>query len=755
MKTELRRIGQYTLQQRLGGSNGGEVWKAFDIQSQRSVAIKSLRIHLPTDADFMKYFKSYAEAIGSLRHPNIVRVHDFQVLPSLQSDSALVYIVMEYVEGPSLSDYIQGTLHMGKIPLGTDIVHLFASASLAIDYAHQHGITHGNLKPSNILLNRNSASSGRLGEPVLTDFGLATLLGMSPGTLPRRSLDAACYTSPEQAQGRSASEHSDLYSLGVMLYELCIGVPPFHGNRPISLLVQHVNAPPTPPVLINPNISPALSQVILRNLAKNPAERFSSASSMTIELARALNMPVPESLSQVVSLPEGMQRTDHQATSSPPGTISSASSLQAAPFRKSSPGIAGHHHGTSFPAPASPRSRRRALFGPWYVIAFIALLVVSLGTLGTLFLSPHTTPVAPDQVVGHAYFVNSGQFDANSPQGLNDELQIDLSHIPDPSPGKSYYAWLLGDRNQSETVPILLGRLTVNHGQVHFLYQGSQQHTNVLAFVSRFLITENDAHTPTGNPLIDASTWRYYAEIPQTPSPLDKLHFSMLDHLRHLLVESPELKVRGLHGGLAFWFARNTATISGLASSARDDRHNQDTTAIRDQLIRILDYLDGAPFVHTDVPQGTPLLADPRAVQVALLGPVPQNPDAPGYTYSDEASPGYVYLISIHMEGAIQSPQTTPTQRKLAIEINEGIDGVKRLLEQVQQDARQLLGMSNARVLETSSQSILNDLATRAQNAYTGQLDPAAGQSNGGALWIYGNLQRLATFDVRPFAAAP
>ena len=261
-------------------------------------------------------------------------------------------------------------------------------------------------------------------------------------------------------------------------------------------------------------------------------------------------------------------------------------------------------------------------------------------------------------------------------------------------------------------------------------------------------------HTPTGNPLIDTSTWRYYAEIPQLPSPTDKLHFSMLDHLRHLLVESPELKSRGLHGGLAFWFAKNMATIAELASSARDAWHSQDAITIHDQIIRILDYLDGTSFVHTDVPRGTPLLADPQTAQVALLGPVPQNPDAPGYTYSNEASPGYVYLISIHMEGAIQSPQTTPEQRKLAISINAGIDGVRHLLEQVQQESRQLLGMNNTQLLQTSSLSILNDLATQVQDAYTGQLDPATGQSNGGALWIYGNLQRLATFDVRPFAAS-
>ncbi len=149
----------------------------------------------------------------------------------------------------------------------------------------------------------------------------------------------------------------------------------------------------------------------------------------------------------------------------------------------------------------------------------------------------------------------------------------------------------------------------------------------LLGVTSLFLITEDDAHHPTNNPLLDSSTWRYYTEIPSVPSPTDKLHFSMLAHLRHLLVESPELSVRGLHGGLGFWFVRNTQAVSGWANSARDAWHNKDAVTMRDQVIRILDTIDGASFVQTDVAAGTPLLADSRTVQVALLGPTPTKPD--------------------------------------------------------------------------------------------------------------------------------
>jgi len=355
--------------------------------------------------------------------------------------------------------------------------------------------------------------------------------------------------------------------------------------------------------------------------------------------------------------------------------------------------------------------------------------------------------------VGHAYFLNSGQFNANSPQGINDELQVVLSNIPDPPAGKSYYAWLLADRSVSESLPISLGPLRVEHGNIQLLYRGDAKHTNLLGVASRFLITVDDSHHPTNNPLIDTGTWRYYAEIPETPSPIDKLHFSMLDHLRHLLVESPELRIRGLHGGLAFWFVRNAFAVLEAANSAREAWHTKDSSTIRNQVIQVLDYLDGASFVQADVPHGTPLLADAHASQVALLGPPPTNPDPPGYTYSDDVPPGYVYLISEHMGGAIESPQTTADQRTLAIQINRGLDREKSVLEQVHQDAKQLLSKDVAQLLQPAALSILNDLANQAQDAYTGHINLSTGQSEGGAIWTYDNLQRLVAFDIRQYTA--
>jgi serine/threonine protein kinase len=750
-----QRIGKYTLYKRLVSSKMGEAWIGYDPQSSSYVIIKIFYTGLQADSDEMLQFRQQTEQVAALQHPHIARIHDLAIIPSRNSEgsiTSMVCLIMEYVEGQTLADYMQNTASRGSIRPGTEIVQLFTSVSLAIDDAHQHGIIHGNLKPTNVLLKKEGETRGQIGEPVLTDFGFLKLLGTDTVTT------SPFYLSPEQIRGHAATERSDIYSLGVMLYELCTGVLPFRGSRPVSIMMQHLNTPPTPPALMNPTVSSALTNVILRALAKEPERRFPSASSMTVALAQALNLPIPESLSQARNISAIL----HEIESS--NALQPLSPADVSPFSDSAPSraygaIAQRRPersavGANVPS-AESEHRRKGIRSPWLLISMLVLLLASVGTIGSLLLFPQNTTkvVALNQLVGHAYFLNSGQFNREGPQGINDELQVMLSHVPDPPTGKSYYAWLLADKSVSESVPIVLGPLRVDHGNIQFLYRGDGQHTNLLGVISRFLITVEDAHHPTNSPLIDTRTWRYYAEIPEKPSPDDKLHFSMLDHLRHLLVESPELRIRGLHGGLAFWFARNTFAALEAANGAREASHNKESSTIRNQVIRVLDYLDGASFVQTEVPHGTPLLADASASQVALLGPSPTNPNPPGYTYGDEASPGYVYLISEHMGGAIESPQTTADQRTLAVQINQGLDREKSVLEQIHQDAKQLLSMNLEQLLQPAALSILNDLASQAQDAYTGQINPSNGQPEDGALWTYDNLQRLVTFDIQQYTS--
>src|SRR2546421_3644176 len=332
----LRRLGKYELRERVGQGGMAEVWKAFDTQLKRYVAIKILHPKLLEDPNFVTRFELEAQLIASLHHPNIVQIHDFQVSRPPDSDRTLAYMVMAYIEGETLARYIGHTSAQGKIPSPVEIVNLFTSISLAIDYAHGLGMVHRDIKPANILLDKNNTTRNSMGEPILTDFGLAKLLGVSTSTFTANQLGTPLYTSPEQARGYAGNERSDLYSLGVILYEMVTGVQPFRGNTPIEVLSQHLNATPTSPVLLNPNVPPALTMVIVTALAKDPNARFASAATMTAAIAEALNVPVPESLGQPAYPPDIQNMPTY--LSSPPSHVGAGMTPSSTPsFATSSP----------------------------------------------------------------------------------------------------------------------------------------------------------------------------------------------------------------------------------------------------------------------------------------------------------------------------------------------------------------------------------------------------------------------------------
>jgi serine/threonine protein kinase len=718
MKTTLQYIGHYELRQRLGRSSSGEVWRAYDTHLQLPVILKFFRLDMLDALDSLTRYIDNARQITTLHHPNVVHVYDIQVITSPEPDSstALVMLSLEDARRETLAHYIEHTAALGKTPPAADIVRLFSSLALAIDAVHQRGVIHGNLKPVAILLRPSSSAPDDIGVPMLTDFGATIWPPNGHGSgLP-------FYLAPEQIRGAPATERSDIYALGALLYELYTGAPPFRGNRPVAIMMQHINAQPTPPDLVNPGVSPALTPVILRCLAKDPMQRFPNAVSLVLALAGALHVDVPEEV--------------HRSA------IIAGETLPTA-FNTKRPNAALRPH-----SGAAGRERKNM---PLIAAAVIALILCIGMSLGSFLLATRMNAAETAQGSGQAFFINSGPLSESSTQGINDELEIALSNIPAPAAGKSYYAWLLGDSNQTEAIPILLGSLTVEHGAVHFLYRGDKQQSNLLAIASRFLITEDDAQKPSSDPLLNQGDWRYYAAIPQMPNPADALHFSLLDHLRHLLVESPELAARGLHGGLAYWFARNTAAVSDLAKGLAADWQQKDTNAIHTQAIRILDYLDGSSAVQADVPPGTPVLADTQSVRVALLGPAPQDASAPGYVYQDEAPPGYVYLIQAHLNGAVLSPQATAQQHQLAVQINASLDTVKLHLTAVYQDAKQIVTLTNSQLLQPSTLSLLVNMATQAQTASTGHANSASSAAPDSATGIYSSLQKLATFNVTPY----
>jgi len=769
MSTSPQLLDKYELLERLGQDDVIETWKALDTQQKRYVTIKILRMNLQTDPDFPTRFIGQAQRLAALRHPNIVRILDFRISQSSQSETptTVAYMVMDYIEGQTLADYIESTSRQGKIPPTAEIVRLLIPISLAIDYAHQQGVIHGGLKPGNILLDKSNTSVNPMGQPILSDFGLAEILRAPYGSPEGSSF----YTSPEEAQGYPSNDRSDLYSLGVILYELFTGVLPFQGDNPADTLKQHMYATPTSPTLINPSLLPGLTAIILRSLSKDPAARFPNASAMVVALARTINMAVPEQVNIAAATVDAKNMQTFLSplpSSRTPGVTSPFSSspslsvtppiasISAVPSALTPGAIQAPEHipsrGTQQvvdlptvlssprPAPAPQKQRRRGLYIVLAAIGIVALLASGLTAYFTLF---HQGGIpAQKAVAGHAYFVSSGLLSLNSSQGITDEMQLHLQGVPNPQPGNSYYAWLLTDKTASY-VPILLGKLQVDRGIVDFAFPGTPQHLDLLATNSRFLITEEDASQTPTNPSLDPQAWRYYAEFSNVPNPADTTnHFSLLNHLRHLLAQDPKLQAAGLTGGLDIWLFRNTEKILEWSGSARDVWQNQNVQSgafIHRQVVRILDYLDGFSYVQREVPPGTPILVDPVIARVPLLETVPeQNP------------PGYVFHIGRHLEEITKSPNVTKDQIALAVEINQATNNVQFWLQQVHKDALQLINLSNAQLLLPSSRSILDDMKTQASFAFTGQIDPATGKVKPGVVQIHYNIQRLATFDITP-----
>lgn len=815
MNTVPQHLGKYELRERLGRGGMAEVWKAFDTQLHRYVALKILHADLQNDPSFITRFEREAQVIASLHHANIVQIHDFQISRPPESSNTIAYMVMDYVEGQTLADYIRNTSRIGKFPPASDIVYLFTSLGKAIDYAHNRGMIHRDIKPANILLDKRNMVQSGMGEPILTDFGIVKLLGASTGTQSGAWMGTPIYISPEQAQGQPGNERSDIYSLGVVLYEICTGVQPYRGDNVAAIMIQHINATPTPPALINPNIPPALSLVILRCLAKDPSARFGTAGALAEGLAEAFNLAAPLELSRPSYTPSGMDAATYLApqpsgqargmTPSQPG-IGSVSAPQVAayatpllsptnnndpispiPAPHSTPinsvaGISGSANQAQSPAPAlsirertpvpapvtpmpatalpispvtpppEPRRRRKGL-----LIGLIALLVLVLSgsLLSAFFLFVHKSPPPPpppvtSKVVGDVRFLSSGRLYVNNNQGINDELQIDLQNIPNPAAGKVYYAWLLPDTSDNDTIPALMlgnGPLTVQNGQVHYLFPGDSLHSNLLTTYSRFLITQEDAKNTPSTPSLDYSAWRYAAAIPHMPNPKDtKFHFSMLDHLRHLLSGEGITESLGLKGGLSIWLLRDTEEVFKWAVNANDHWSSQDAAGVRQQLLNVLYYLDGDACIVPDlqhVPAGTPTAPENGTIANIARAPLLD-------TCTQPHTIGFVRHIGAHLQGVTSAPGATRATQISASEIDKAINQVKAWLDNVRADAIKLINTPNSQLVQTSSLNTLGDLATQARYAYTGHIDPTTGTYTGGVTWIYDSIQRLASIDVTP-----
>ncbi len=259
--------GRYEITERIGVGGMSDVYKGRDIMEGRTVAVKILKPEFSANEEFVRCFRNESKAIAVLSHPNIVKIFD------VGHENGLEYIVMEYIDGITLKEYIE---QIGLVPW-RECVHYTIQILRALQLAHDRGIVHRDIKPQNVM----RLSDGTI---KVMDFGIARFSRQNPAVPNEKTMGSVHYVSPEQARGDRTDERSDIYSVGVMMYEMLTGRKPFDGDTAVSVALKHMNEEPVKPSKYVSSMYPGMEEIILRAMEKEPAKRYQSASGMIVDI---------------------------------------------------------------------------------------------------------------------------------------------------------------------------------------------------------------------------------------------------------------------------------------------------------------------------------------------------------------------------------------------------------------------------------------------------------------------------------------
>ena len=262
---------RYKIIDHLGTGGMATVWLGYDTILDRNVAIKTFKIDA-NDEDAVKRFNREAKAVTSLSHPNIVSIYD------VENEGDFYYLILEYVEGMTLKDYM---MKNPKMPIET-IVHISKQIADGLCHAHQNGIIHRDIKPQNILMNENLTCK-------ITDFGIARAYGDTTLTQTNQMLGTVYYLSPEQARGNVATAQSDIYSLGILIFEMITGQIPFKGESAVAIALKHLQEELPDIDKFRENVPQSVKNIVLKATMKNPNERYISSKELAEDLETVLN----------------------------------------------------------------------------------------------------------------------------------------------------------------------------------------------------------------------------------------------------------------------------------------------------------------------------------------------------------------------------------------------------------------------------------------------------------------------------------
>lgn len=308
------RLGRYEVKERIGKGGMAQVFKGFDSNLDRTVAIKVLYENLSEDPTFKERFEREAKFVAGFNHPNIVQVYDFDSVD--RGDQQVYFMVMPYIPGDTLKDVLTDLMEKGEVLPKARVMQITRSLADALDYAHLRGMVHRDVKPANIMFDERA-------QAVLTDFGIARLVANSGLTQEGLTVGTPAYMSPEQATGEMVDARADIYALGVIVYEMLAGNPPFGSDSSLSILLKHLNEPVPSLTKFTHMTDAALDAVIFMALAKNPEDRFQTAGAFADALESAINhqeMPTRLASKPVSAVSSGLFGSANRQPSSPTTT---------------------------------------------------------------------------------------------------------------------------------------------------------------------------------------------------------------------------------------------------------------------------------------------------------------------------------------------------------------------------------------------------------------------------------------------------
>jgi len=779
MSTVPQQVGRYELQQPLGRGSVGEVWKGHNPLVHQDVAIKLLYPDLQSDPNFMTRFVQQGKALSSLHHPNLVRVREVNISRPSEGNETTAYIVMDYIEGQTLTDYINTTSRKGIFPSPEQLVYLFTRLGIAIDYGHQQGFLHANIKPANILLARHNKKHFEGGEPQLCDFGIAQMLRNADG------ISSPLYMSPEQAKGQAITGKSDIYSLGVILYEICTGVQPFRDESSVAVMMQHINTLPTPPSLINSNIPTRLSEVILRAMSKDPDARYKKASQLAAAIADACSL---QSMLYVSDEKPGIDNEEetYNIKKENSGSLLGVSQPLRMPTSQPLPRVSGPLTGISGKHPAIQTNPRVPVPSPHptRLTASEKLPVVSASNLEDASLltptqstkimvpTPYSamapTPSAPlplqesaplkipqrrplidtpiivasavlllvlivlASAMGADMLLNSKHaatgikpgmtghvFFVDDALGHNDQMHIEMQNVPTPPDGKKYVAWYQDENDQVQ----LLGPLTLQNGTISFTYTGNSQHSNLLTRIQSLSITQEDSNNV---PQLPSNQTVYQAQF----------DYATLPSLKNILYATPGLPG---HQSVVADLLDSVKSMNDKAGSINDSLQvHPDLGLVRRQAIRIIEMIDGTKYAINsgDLPAKYHSLGH---VSIGLL--------------SSPERQGYLDILAAQLDSFKQAAGGNQAQLKRVQNVENAIIDLRDWIQKIRIYDVQILKaavLTNPAIISVALQ-----LKNTAADSYIGRTvppDPAPKPVLGsaGAYQAYIEAQYLAELDLNP-----